>query len=74
MSSDIKKELVLIPKTEKYMQYMLELIMKLPITEKFSIGTEYKTSMYNMLENILLLSKIPMEERLRQINIIDARA
>ena len=29
--SEIKKELVLIPKSEKYIQYMLEVIMKLPL-------------------------------------------
>ena len=51
--SEIKKELTLIPKSEKYIQYMLEIIMKLPRTEKFSIGNEYKQSMYKMLENIL---------------------
>ena len=38
--SEIKKELTLIPKSEKYIQYMLEVIMKLPRTEKFSIGNE----------------------------------
>ena len=56
--ADNKKELVLIPKSEKYIQYMIEVIMKLPRTEKYSIGTEYKTAMYKMLENILLLSKV----------------
>lgn len=70
---EIKKELVLIPKAETYIQYMLELIMKLPRTEKFSIGNEYKSSMYNMLEEILLLSKIPDQEKLNYINRIDAR-
>lgn len=70
---EIKKELILIPKAENYIQYMLELIMKLPRTEKFNIGNEYKTSMYNMLEEILLLSKIPDEEKLSYINRIDAR-
>ncbi len=70
---EIKKELTLIPKAEQYIQYMLELIMKLPRTEKFSIGNEYKLSMYKMLEEILLLSKIPDEDKLRIINRIDAR-
>lgn len=45
--SEIKKELVLIPKSEKYIQYMLEVIMKLPRTEKFNIGNEYKLSRYS---------------------------
>ncbi len=70
---EIKKELILIPKTEKYMQYMIELIIKLPRTEKYSIGSEYKSSMYQMLENILMLSKVPDEEKLKYINKIDAR-
>ena len=50
--------LTIIPKTERYIQYMLDLILKLPRTEKFSIGTEYKKSMYEMIENILIVSKI----------------
>lgn len=70
---EIKKELILIPKTEQYMQYMIELIIKLPRTEKFSIGNEYKSSMYKMLENVLLLSKIEDSEKLKYINMIDAR-
>ena len=48
---------------------MLEIIMKLPRTEKFSIGNEYKQSMYKMLENILMLSKvIDTENKLYQCN------
>lgn len=71
--SEIKKELTLIPKSEKYMQYMLEVIMKLPRTEKFSIGNEYKQSMYKMLENILMLSKVIDTEKINYINVIDAQ-
>ncbi len=41
-----KNELVSIPKIEKYIEYMLTILIKLPRTEKFSIGTEIKTSMY----------------------------
>ena len=37
-----KEKLVLIPKAEKYIEYIIELIIKLPRTEKFSIGNEYK--------------------------------
>lgn len=69
---DNKKELILIPKSEAYIQYMLEIIMKLPRTEKFSIGNEYKQSMYKMLENILMLSKIEACEKMNYINMIDA--
>ena len=71
--SEIKKELTLIPKSEKYIQYMLEVIMKLPRTEKFSIGNEYKQSMYKMLENILMLSKVIDTEKKNYINVIDAQ-
>ncbi len=52
-----KETLSLIPKSEKYIQYILELILKLPRTEKFSIGNEYKRSLYIMLENIMYLNK-----------------
>lgn len=69
---DNKNELVLIPKSEKYIQYMLEVILKLPRTEKFNIGNEYKLSMYKMLENILMLSKVNSEEKINYINKVDA--
>lgn len=58
MSDNKKTELQLIPKSETYIQYMIDVIFKLPRTEKFSMGTEYKTSMYKMLESIMLLSKV----------------
>ena len=51
-------ELTLIPKYEKYMQYIIEVIIKMPRTEKFNIGNEYKSSMYQMLEDTLHISKI----------------
>ena len=53
-----ENKLKLIPKTERYIEYMLQVIIKLPRIEKFSIGTEYKKSMYEMLENSLIISKI----------------
>ena len=40
--------LSLIPKIEKYIEYMLIILLKLPRTEKYSIGTEIKTSMYSI--------------------------
>lgn len=67
-----ENKLILIPKTEKYIQYMLQVILKLPRTEKFSIGTEYKKSMYEMLENILIISKIDEHEIMKLLNKIDA--
>ncbi len=61
---------VIIVKIEKYIEYMLTILLKLPRTEKFSIGTEVKTSMYEMMKNILLASKIDKNERLSIYNII----
>ena len=72
MESKKENELVLIPKSERYIQYMLEVIIKLPRTEKFSIGTEYKTSMYQMLTHIMYLTKLTQSKRLEYINLIDA--
>ena len=70
-----EEKLKLIPKVELYIEYMVALIIKLPRTEKFSIGTEYKASMYQMLSNVMLLNKIS-KNRIREIldilNNIDA--
>ena len=65
--------LIIIPKTEKYIEYMLTILLKLPRTEKFSIGTEIKTSMYEMLKSILLASKINANKRLEIYNAVDAQ-
>ena len=66
-------QLQLIPKAEKYIEYMLEVILiKLPRTEKFSIGTEYKTSMYKMLNRIMYLRKVDITKCLNYLNEIDA--
>ena len=48
---ETNNQLVIIRKIEKYIEYMLTILIKLPRTEKFSIGTEIKTSMYDMLKN-----------------------
>ena len=71
--NDMKqKELSLIPKTEQYMEYMLNLIVKLPRVEKFSIGNEYKISMYKMMEKVLYLNKnIYKGKNLEILNEID---
>ena len=37
-----EKILQLIPKSENYIQYMLEILFKIPRTEKFNIGNEFK--------------------------------
>lgn len=67
-----ENKLQLIPKSERYIQYMIELIIKLPRTEKFNIGTEYKKSMYRMLKTIMYLSKINNSKCLELLNEIDA--
>ena len=59
--------LSLIPKAEKYIQYIIEMIIKIPRTEKYSIGTEYKLSIYRMLTNIVGLSKT---EESKKINCL----
>ena len=64
MEKNKDNRLVIIVKIEKYIEYMLTILLKLPRTEKFSIGTEVKTSMYEMLKNILLASKIDKNKRL----------
>ena len=66
-------QLQLIPKAEKYIEYMLQVILlKLPRTEKFSIGTEYKQSMYKMLKQIIYLRKVNEKKALDILNEIDA--
>ena len=73
-SKEKENKLILIPKTEKYIEYMLQVILKLPRTEKFSIGNEYKTSMYKMLQDILIISKIGKNENIMYyLNKIDSQ-
>lgn len=67
-----EQKLILIPKAENYTEYMLQIIFKLPRIEKFSIGTEYKQSMYQMLRDILIISKTGKNETLYYLNQIDA--
>lgn len=67
-----ENKLILIPKAEKYIEYMLQVIFKLPRTEKFSIGTEYKLSLYQMMRNIMMISKIEKINILGYLNEIDS--
>ena len=53
-----ENRLKLIPKAENYCTYIINVIIKLPRTEKFSIGTEYKKSVYQMINYIMYLNKI----------------
>lgn len=67
------KELTLIPKYEFYMEYMLEVILlHLPRTEKYSIGTEFKSVMYDTFKNIMFIEKSTPKERIIYLNRIDA--
>lgn len=66
------KKLEIIPKLEKYVQYMLEVIFKLPRIEKFNIGNEYKTSMYKTINYVMYLNKIEESKCLYYTNMIDA--
>ena len=72
MNKKEENTLILIPKTEKYIEYLLQIIIKLPRVEKFSIGTEYKTSMYEMLKDIMTINKISKNQILPYLNKIDA--
>lgn len=68
----VEQELTLIPKIEKYIQYMIEVLIKLPRTEKFSIGNEYKLSMYEVMKESVYIPKIDKTKRLYYIQKIDA--
>ena len=65
-------KLMLIPKFEQYMEYMLEVILlKLPRTEKYSIGTEIKNLMYTTYRNIMYLNKVDIKKKMYYLNLID---
>ena len=81
ISNEEKKEqenrkLSLIPKTEDYIEYVIVMLIKIPRTEKFSIGTETKVSMYKMINNVLHLYKLNKsyngKQELELLNNIDA--
>ena len=74
MIKETENKLQLIPKIEKYMEYMINVIIKLPRTEKFNIGNEYKQSMYQMLEDTMYISKITDKKKcLELVNKIDSK-
>ena len=62
--------LILIPKIEKYIEYILNIILKIPRTEKFNIGNEYKISIYEILKNVIYINKV--SNKLEYLNKIDA--
>ena len=66
------KELTIIPKYQFYMEYMLDVILlHLPRTEKFSIGTEFKSVMYDTFKYVMFIEKMPAKERIYYLNRID---
>lgn len=67
----IEEKLKIIPKEEKYIEYILQIILKLPRTEKFNIGNEYKISMYHMLRKTMYLNKIDKYEKKSLLNILN---
>ena len=66
-----ENKLKLIPKTENYVEYVINMIIKLPRTEKFSIGTEYKLSLYKMLEEIMYLNKMDKASNVSVISVLN---
>ena len=66
-----EETLILIPRIEKYIEYVLNVIQKIPRTEKFNIGNEYKNIMYEGLKNIMYVNKIKINERMYYLNKID---
>lgn len=66
-----ESKLKLIPKVEVYVEYVINMIIKLPRTEKFSIGSEYKLSLYKMLEEIMYLNKMDKASNLSVIAVLN---
>ena len=66
-----ENKLKLIPKAEMYVEYIINMIIKLPRTEKFSIGTEYKLSLYKMLEEIMYLNKMDKNSNVSVISVLN---
>ena len=67
-------ELIIIPKIEKYIEYMLTILFKLPRTEKFSIGTEVKTSVKVNTKlikkfKIKLIEKFNIDSMAKMVNV-----
>ena len=65
--------LKIIPIYEQYMEYMIQILIKLPRTEKFSIGTDFKQVMYETLESIMYIDKLERSQKLIYLNRIDAK-
>ena len=48
---------------------MIAVIIKIPRTEKFNIGNEYKNSMYKMLSEVMYINK--SSNKMEKLKIID---
>lgn len=68
-----KDVLQLIPKTQNYIEYIIDIIIKLPRTEKFNLGNEYKSNVYQMMSHIMYLTKIESSRKLELLNQIDCQ-
>lgn len=66
-----ENKLKLIPKAGNYVEYVINMIIKLPRTEKFSIGNEYKLSMYKMLYEIMFLNKMDKASDVSVISVLN---
>ncbi len=64
--------LILIAKYEKYIEYMFVILNKLPRTEKYNLGTDFKNVMYSMFNNIMYLNKVSKFKRMDFCNLVDA--
>ena len=72
-NKNISNPLYMLPKYEKYMEYMIDnVISKLPRIEKFNIGNEFKVSLFEGVKCIVMLSKVDTRKRLEYLNILDA--
>lgn len=71
---ELQKEsgLKLIPVFETYMLYMIHELRKIPRSEKFSLGTEFKQSMYSAYRDIMMVEKVEDRNKLYYLNKIDA--
>lgn len=63
--------LILIPKTEEYVKYVFQILIKIPRIEKFNIGSEIKTSALQMLEYAHFINK-DRKDAYTYLNKIDA--
>lgn len=68
-----KTALMLIPKYEIYIDYILNLLDKLPRIEKFNIGNSFKIKVYETMENIMYVNKVDKKYRMYYCNLIDAQ-